>query len=225
MERFKVSGQELRDFYRGETSLGRVFMDIERDLKSNNQVVCQFIVNGMELRESDEQRFSAISLSEVETLEYLAEESASLMGSVISSWIGALPELIINTESLAGRLRRSGSQGTCKAIHDLVENCEYLVGSMVSLKAMMGDRLAGHNLQWPEAEELSHRAVRQALRALENKDFVQLAEILEYDLNHALQIWFESLVQLGEVFDIDCGESALALQVGSHSGRRGRRAH
>jgi hypothetical protein len=95
MERYKVTGSELREFYKTETQLGRVFMDIERELKSNNQVVCQFIVNGMELKENDEQRFSAISLNEIETLEYLSEGSEVLVESVLNSWIDALPELIM----------------------------------------------------------------------------------------------------------------------------------
>jgi hypothetical protein len=229
MERYKVSGQELRDFYQTETQLGRVFMDIERDLKGSNQVVCQFIVNGLALQESDEPRFSIISLREVDTLEYLTEDSESLVGSVINSWIDALPELIANTEELAEHVRRAGLTGSFKAIHDLVENCEYLVGSMVSLKGMLGDTLTARNLSWPEAEKISHEAVRQAIAALETKDFVQLADILEYDLNHALQTWLECLVQLGEAFDIDPdiagGEASAAVQTGSYSSRRGHRAH
>lgn len=226
MERYKVSGSELRAFYQGETSLGRVFMDIERELKTNNQVVCQFIVNGMELQENDEQRFSVISLNEVETLEYLSEGAEVLVESVINSWIDALPELINRNEQLSERIRTAGMVGSFKDIHDLVENCEYLVGSMASIKQMMGDVLNEETKKWDEAERSSYKTVKQAVQAMEKKDFVQLADILEYDLNHTLQTWLESLIQLGEVFDfVESGSSAAAAKVRSNLGSRGRSAH
>lgn len=226
MERYKVTGSELREFYKTETQLGRVFMDIERELKENNQVVCQFIVNGMELKENDEPRFSAISLNEIETLEYLSEGSEVLVESVLNSWIDALPELIMRTEELAGRIRVGGLVGSLKDINDLVENCEYLVGSMASIKQMMGDVLADGKAGWEEAEKVSYQAVKQALHALEAKDFVQLADILEYDLNHTLQTWLESLVQLGEVFDIvDGGNPSASAKIRSNLGCRRRSAH
>lgn len=220
MDRFKVSGEELRDFYKTETQLGKVFSDIERDLRSTDQVVCQFIVNGLELQESDEPKFSVVSLVEVETLEYLTEDKNALVSQVLNAWVHALPELISKTEKLAQHLREDGFQGLLKAITNLVENCDYLVGSMVSMKMMMGDRLAGFSLGWERAEEQSCSALKQAIGAMENKDSVQLADILEYDLNQALQTWHESLVQIGEIFEV--GPSTASQKTGSDSGGRRR---
>lgn len=220
MDRYKVSGEELRDFYKTETHLGRVFRDIEHDLRSMDQVVCQFIVNGLELEESDEGKFSEVSLAEVETLEYLTENKNALVSQVLHAWIAALPELMTKTEKLAQHMREDGPTGFLKAISNLVENCEYLVGSMVSMKSMLGDSIAGFNLTWGKAESLSHSAVHQALVAIEKKDFVQLADILEYDLNQALQTWYESLAPLGEIFENGTADSA--QKVGSNSSGRGR---
>ncbi|MNL48532.1 hypothetical protein D3C87_1713990 [compost metagenome] len=36
----------------------------------------------------------------------------------------------------------------------------------------------------------------EALHALENKDFVLLADVLEYDLSNVLQMWTQHLVAL-----------------------------
>jgi hypothetical protein len=220
MDRFKVSGAELRDFYKTETQLGKVFGDIERDLRSTDQVVCQFIVNGLELQESDEPKFSVVSLVEVETLEYLTEDKNALVSQVLNAWVHALPELISKTEKLAQHLREDGFPGLLKAITNLVENCDYLVGSMVSMKMMMGDRLAGFSLGWERAEEQSCSALKQAIVAMEKKDSVQLADILEYDLNQALQTWHESLVQIGEIFEV--GPTTASQKTGADSGGRRR---
>lgn len=197
MERFKVSGAELRNFYNGNVDLSRVFNDIENDLRSTNQVVCRYVVNGLEIAEADEAKFGTVSLDQVETLEYLTENSRDLMSAVLRGWLEALPELIQRTENLSQRMRAQGLSGLLKSIHDLVQNCEFLIDSVMSLKELMGDQYQVTSpVNWMKAEGESKKTVLEALRALENKDFVLLADVLEYDLNNVLQMWFEHLQAL-----------------------------
>ncbi|MBO9666594.1 MAG: hypothetical protein J7501_07245, partial [Bdellovibrio sp.] len=204
MERFKVTGEELRNFYQTETQLSRVFTDIENDLRTSNQVVCRYIINGLEIKESDEARFGEVSLDQIETLEYMTENGNDLVGEVLRAWIEALPELQDKTESLAQRMRSQGLSGLLKPIHDLVQNCEYLIDSVISLKELMGDRfLVQSPVDWIKAENQSKQTVLEALRALENKDFVLLADVLEYDLNNVLQMWSEHLQILEKMFNGD----------------------
>lgn len=227
MERFKVSGQDLRNFYRDNVALGKVFSDIEQDLRSTNQVVCRYIINGMEISESDESRFAEVKLSEVDTLEYLTENSRDITSIVLKGWIEALPELIENTEKLAQRMRVQGFSGLYKAIHDLVHNCEFLIDSTITIKATMGDQfLGGSPANWYKAEEESKKTVKEALRALENKDFVLLADVLEYDLNNVLQMWFEHLQMLEKSLHGEyAGSHFQSKQAGSHSMGRKRLAN
>lgn len=227
MERFKVSGDELRNFYNGNVALQKVFNDIENDLKSANQVVCQYIVNGLVLSEKEEARFSEVTLAEVETLEYLSENSRDITGQVLRAWIEALPELMQETEKLAQRMRTQGFSGLLKSIHDLVENCEFLIDSTVALKETMGDQfLSGSPVNWSKAEAESKKTVLEALRALENKDFILLADVLEYDLNNVLQMWCEHLKMLEKSLNGEyTGSNIDSKQTGSHSMGRKRIAN
>lgn len=204
MERYKVTGEQLRNFYQTETCLSRVFEDIENDLRDTNAVVCRFIVNGLEVKETDEKRFGSVSLSEVETLEYMTENSDDLVLDVLRAWIDSLPELMEKTEQLSKRMRSQGFSGLLKPIHDLVSNCEYLIDSVMSLKILMGDRyLVASPVDWVKAEQQSKTTVTEALGALENKDFVLLADVLEYDLNNVLQMWKEHLQYLEKALNGD----------------------
>lgn len=197
MERFKVDGSDLRNFYNNTTPLAQVFRDIEQDLRAGNQVVCRYIVNGMEIAEADEARFSTVTLDQVDTLEYLAENSKDLIGLVMRGWIEALPEMVRKTESVSQRIRVQGFSGMYKSIHDLVQNCEFLIDSILSLRELMGDQqLGGSSIDWFKSEQASQKTVKEALHALENKDFVLLADVLEYDLNNVLQMWLENLKSL-----------------------------
>lgn len=227
MERFKVTGEELRNFYQEQTQLSRVFNDIENDLKATNQVVCRYIVNGLELKESDEARFGTVSLDEIVTLEYMTENSTDLVGEVLRAWIEALPELMTKTEALSKRMRVQGLSGLLKSIHELVQNCEFLIESVMSLKELLGDRyLVTGPVDWGKAEEQSKVTVLEALRALENKDFVLLADVLEYDLNNCLQMWNEHLQVLEKKLNGEyTGQSVPTKQVGSDSMGRKRIAN
>ncbi len=227
MERFKVSGEELRNFYNGNVDLSRVFKDIENDLRSTNQVVCRYVINGLEISESDEKRFGTVTLEQVETLEYLTENSNDLMSSVLRGWIEALPELMQRTENLSKRMRAQGLSGLLKPIHDLVQNCEFLIDSVMSLKELMGDQfLVSSPVDWMKAENESKKTVLEALRALENKDFVLLADVLEYDLNNVLQMWFEHLQALEKSLNGEyTGPAVQSKQAGSDTVGRKRFAN
>jgi hypothetical protein len=196
MERFKVSGEALLDFYQKNVNLEQVFSDIERDLQASNQVVCRYIVNGLELSEVDELRFAEVQLSEVESLEYLTERSEDLAGIVIRAWVEALPEMMLKTEALAARMRAQGLSGLLKSISELVQNCETLVDSVMALRVRM--KAAGTPIRSSlvELEKVSKKTVLEATTALQSKDFVLLADVLEYDLNNMLQMYLEHLKTL-----------------------------
>jgi hypothetical protein len=216
MERFKVSGDQLRNFYQENISLEKVFTDIERDLQATNQVVCRYIVNGIELDESEEKKFSSVTLEEVETLEYLTENSRDITAIVLRSWVEALPELIENTEILSKKLRVQGLNGSLKSICDLVENCEYLIDSTLTMKKALSDLFFGvHPLNWDQTELLSKRVVREAMQALEKKDHLLLAEVLEYDLNNVLQLWLDHMKELEIALH---GEHTNELDIGQSTG-------
>ena len=193
MDRFKVSGEELCQQYEEATPLSTVFLDIERQLKQANRVVCQFIVNGMALQESDEIKFSTLALKDITSLEYLSESSTALVDTVLEGWIQALPELIGKCEKLSAQIRKSGMQHHLKDVRDLVDNCQFLISSIISLKNILGDRVIASVPSWEKAETSTQNSLQQALNAFEKKDFAELADVVDYDLNHGLQLWLEIL--------------------------------
>jgi hypothetical protein len=200
MDRFKVSGQELCQHYTEATLLSQVFGDIEHELKQNKQVVCQFIVNGMALREEDEEKFSTLPLKDITTLEYLTEKTQTLVDGVIDGWINALPELIDKTEKLSLKIRNHGIHNHLKDVRDLVDNCQFLISSIISLKNILGDAVIAAVPRWEEAENSTQKTLRQAIASFEKKDFAELADVVDYDLNHGLQLWLEILESVEAIY-------------------------
>jgi len=196
MDRFKITGDKLVGFYGSETKLMQVFKDIELDLKATNQVVCQYIINGKEISEVDENSYQDMNLNDIQTLEYLSEKINELLIDVLASWLDAFPEMIGNTEKISSQIRFDGVQKSFKNIQVLLENYEYLISSIISIKSLVGDSAAAGLAILSEAEEKTKATLSEAITAIEKKDFVCLADIVEYELITSLQIWEKLLSDL-----------------------------
>ncbi|MBX2988615.1 MAG: hypothetical protein KF802_12025 [Bdellovibrionaceae bacterium] len=200
MEKFKVLGEELRGHYQPGALLQDVFSDIEEELRREELVVCQYIVNGMALAEKEEARFASLPLSEIESLEYVAEKSQTLLNDVVNGWLLALPELMKGAETLSERLRGGQVKGLIKAVYDLAENCEFLISSLASVRQLIGDEKAVAALEgFDRLEIMTRRSLEEAVRRLEAQDLFHLSEVLEYDLNHCLEEWRRVLLQFREM--------------------------
>lgn len=201
MDRFKINGAKLVDFYNIETTLGQVFSDIESDLKKSNQVVCQYIVNGQELGEVDEAQYFKMKLSQVETLEYLSENVNELVIDVLQGWLDSFPELMSHTEMISKQIRFSGVQSAFGKIQILIENYEFLISSIISIKNLLGDSAAAGLSELSKAEDKTKAMLEEALSAVEKKDFVCLADIIEYELVSSLVEWEKLLIDLLRVLN------------------------
>lgn len=189
MERHRVEAAELLKIYKDETCLGVIFQEIEKELKTEQKVVCQYIVNGLAIEEKDEQRWATYFLKEVQTLEYLSEKNEVLLIDVFDGWLTALPDLIKGAEELAVRLKGESPRGVLKAVSELVGNCEFLMGSLLSGRQLLGDAHGASLIDFAKVEQMTRKTVREAMIHVEAQDFVHLSETIEYDLNHCLEEW------------------------------------
>lgn len=196
MERYSVEAATLVDFYAEGTLLGTVFGEIERELKTQNQVVCQFIIDGIVLREDDEKRFARIPISSIQKLEYLAESGVKVAMDVLKSWIEGIPDLQAQAEAIATRTRADGWKLSLGSIQQLITNVQTLTGSLISLKITLGDSITGSAIPWRENEMRMMHCIRESIAAAEKKNYKLLADILEYDLINTLEIWKRDLTIL-----------------------------
>lgn len=189
MERHRIETSELRKIYESGTRLGVIFQEIEKELKTEKKVVCQYIVNGLPIEEKDEQRWAEYFLKEIQTLEYLSEKNEVLLLDVFEGWLKTLPEFIKGAEELAVRLKGEAPKGVLKAVSELVGNCEFLMGSLLSGRQLLGDSHGASLIDFAKVEQMTRQTVREAMIHVEAQDFVHLSETIEYDLNHCLEEW------------------------------------
>jgi hypothetical protein len=166
---------------------------IENQMQTTGEVVCQYVLNGMTLREDDEKRLSEIKLDEIETLEVRSEKPTALLFDILKNWETEIPRIIEQTDHLASNLRAHGPEGQYTAFVNLIDSCQFLIESLVSIDSVVETAAFLPRENWLKNEKEIADAIGQALSSFEKKDFSLLGDILEYDLANSLQSWFDLL--------------------------------
>lgn len=195
MNRSKFNLEEILKDYSEAQNLGDLFHKVEDTFAARGEVVCQFIINGMALTEADEQRMSQVPFDEIRTLEIDSESPAVLLFGLLNNWIAELPELLRSIDSLAKDIKFKGIEGKLKSFVDMIDSCQFLVESLINLESILKKESMDIE-NWKKNKVLTARAIGDALGAFENKDFVLLSEVLEYDLGHSLQEWLEEIIRM-----------------------------
>jgi hypothetical protein len=214
MDKIKISGSDLRDLYQPAEKLSQVCQEIQNDLASRNQVICRIIVNAHILSEFEENvtlkgeqsvelkgeqsvelesEQSDMRLEEIETFEYWTDHKNRLAPQIIHSWKKVLPDLIKSCDDLAARIRFDGFQGEMPRVERLIENCQYLVESLILLRQTLGDTALAQYTQWTVAQAQMERLVNEAVVALERRNSQQLADVLEFELSSNMGEWIKFL--------------------------------
>ncbi len=197
MTKTLIDRAELQTNFSSITELGALIKALEERFLSQGEVICQFKLNGLSISEADEKRLSQMGLHEIEFIEIESQSPQTLLFNLLDNWSKELPALMKNAEELAKEIRFKGLEGHLKAFVNLLDTCQFLMESFISLESIIKTSPASQ-VSWCKAEELTARAIGEALKTFEKKDFVLLSEILEYDLGHALQVWFDEISKLSQ---------------------------
>ncbi len=182
----------IEKFGTGAT-LGEIIGKIEIDLKSLDEVVCQFKVNGIALAESEETKFAKTLVSEIECLEVMSRKPKEILVEVVVNWVNEIPKLIECNDRLSQDIRFNGVEGNLKVLVDLIDNCQLLVDSIMSIDSLFSNIETVKSKFWKESQSLAAAAIGEALTAFQKKDYNLMADVLEYDLGHSLQTWLDLL--------------------------------
>lgn len=193
MKEIDISLETMRERFTGETSLKDLFVSIEEELQNEGFVVCQYVLNGMNLTEDDEQRLGVSKLVEVRELKVKYETPSALFGEILKGWIDEIPGLIKQADELAATARAMELDTKMPRFIRFVENAQLLVESLISVRAVVNLEGFGVLPEWEKVEREFNVAIGEALESFRAKDMNLLADVLEYDTADGLQKWFDLL--------------------------------
>lgn len=188
--------QVLAQKFPMNASLDTIIKAIEEELRPTGEVVCQFKVNGLNLTEEAEQRLAFVNLSEIQMIEVSSQQPGQILEKILQTWTERIPAIIELNDNLADKMRTDGVEGSLKAFVDLIDDCQLIVDSVISINRLFSHLEGVQSQAWQNAEILIADGIGQSLTAFEKKDYPLLSDVLEYDLGHALQSWLEILTTL-----------------------------
>lgn len=177
-------------------NLSDLMKAVEDDMQTRGEVVCQYVLNGMHLEESDERRLSSTPVSDIDILEIRSEKPTALLFDILQNWEIEIPRVIGKTDELATQLRIKGPEGRYTGFVNLIDSCQFLIESLVSMDSVVDVGQFLSREEWTRCEYQMGEAIGQALLAFEKKDYPLLGDVLEYDLANSLQSWFDLLKSL-----------------------------
>lgn len=199
----EITQKEIRDSYSAAENLKDLILLLEQQAQSKDCVICRMWLNDMSLSESDEKRFAETNVSEIKSFKYELQRPIDLLNAVVENWTNQLPLMLEINDSLSFILRERGVEGHLSDFVNLIDSCQFLVESLISIRTLSTQNKTVASQKWTENEQFMSKAIQEALQAFEKKDFVLLADVLEYDLGQALQVWAELLRDTGTIDNAD----------------------
>ncbi len=200
----RYTGPQITNQFPELTDLAQVFSAFEKQFEKQGQVICQFRINGMQLSEAEEAKAKFVTIQEIELVEILVDTPTNLLEAVIINWIDELPAMIEKTDNVAETFRQDGFQIQYTPFVRLVDSCQFLIDSLLSIQSLRGQDKTVGSADWRKLEAATVKAIGESLAAFEKKDANWLADVLEYDLANSLQSWYELLKKIdGKFTDLE----------------------
>lgn len=182
---------EIRKNFLGCVTLGEIISKIENDFSRRGEVICEIHVNGVRLDEVDESRFAASPSAEIRYLEVRGNRPEALIGDALGSALQLLPQLEKSCVSTAEKFRGSSIAEAQRGFTETLDGCQWLIETMMHVRGAssgVGDPIQRTD-HWLDADKAITRVVKEVSAAYASRDFVLVADLLEYELTHALDIW------------------------------------
>ena len=185
----------VRDFPQAN-NLGEIIAQLHKTLDSNGEVLCEVRVNDLLLSEDEEDKFSTTPLGDIRNLNVKASTPEGLLQESLDGCKEYLERLSRAFEKTADLYRLEDLSKAHEFYHSCIRGADWFVQLLTHYK-VVHQSVEGHlPLEWLSAEARLMQTLNQVLAAYEKKDFILLADLLEYELTTVLEIWRALLATL-----------------------------
>jgi hypothetical protein len=176
-------------------TLKEIIARLESDFVARGEVICEIRVNGVILDDGDETRLGGMISGEILDLEVRSNQPSYLIADAIKSTLVLIPDLEKSCVVTSEKFRGTEMGVAQKSFNECLEGCQWLVDTLLHVRgAASGTKVPiSHPERWYEAEKLIARVIREISEAYSRKDFVLVADLLEYELTGALLVWREAI--------------------------------
>lgn len=177
------------DFPQAQT-LSEVIGELEAKFQLKGEVICEIQVNGVAIDEEDEVRLAETPVTDIESLIICSSEPARLVDQALNSCREFVPHVKDACVRTSEKFRGNDAASAQSQFVETMEGCYWLVDTLRHIRGASNKSDSIQNLdQWTNHEQKMAQVVREVVVAYEAKDFVLVADLLEYELSEAVSSW------------------------------------
>ena len=176
-------------------NLGEIIARLERDFSQRGEVICEVRVNGRLLSEDEERSRAASPSSEIDTLAISSEHPESLIREALASALDHLARVMDAGVAAADLFRGPDAHVAQSRFVEVIDGCQWFVETIQGIRgAAQGTGISMRNSEsWRSAEARLGSMILELIEACRGADNVLVADLLEYELHNALQVWMDVL--------------------------------
>lgn len=177
------------DFPQAKT-LREIIGHLEEKFQLKGEVICEIQVNGLSISEEDELRLAETPVTEIDSLIICSSEPTQLVTQALGSCREFVPHVKEACVRASEKFRSTDLSSAQNQFIETMEGCYWLVDTLKHIRGASRDPVQIKNLdQWTSNEQKMAQIVREVVVAYEAKDYVLVADLLEYELSEAVGAW------------------------------------
>ena len=183
---------EVKEQFSHCSTLKDVIEAVENAAETVGKVVCSISINGMRLSEKDEYRFSTTPTTDIKDIQVEIEDTGVL---VTKTAISLRKEMMIikeNSVQIADEFREGDFSKAQRNFCSAMEQTQCIMDALRALKPRLRTTEESSD-KWKNAEEQSQNMIEELMSAYSKKDYVLVADVLEYELHNTMESWIQVL--------------------------------
>jgi hypothetical protein len=180
-------------------SLKEVLAQIDQEIVRDGEVLCELSVNGVILDEGKELIFAANSIEEIAEISVKTEHPLILLDESLVSACDYVGKLLIALEHSAHLFRSESISEAHNYYRGCIEGAQWFIEMITHYKTAYQGLRGKLSDQWLELEQAMILVLEQIFDAYKEKNYILVADLLEYDLITIFNRWQQALSQSGSI--------------------------
>ena len=190
------SPQDLTRDFPEATSLKNIIDQATQVVEDSGEVVCEIRINGIILSENEEDKFAQNSKEEILSLSIKSQEPLKLLDESIVGCSGYIDKIMVAIEKASFLFRTADLAGANDYHSKCIQATEHFVEMITHFKIAYQTLKGGLPASWLKLEQAMLSSFTQILEGYSNKNYILVADLLEYDLSNIFASWRHELRML-----------------------------
>ncbi len=190
-----ITKNHIQKKFKTCSTFGDLISSLEEIKEKEGNVICGMRINGQEVSLDDEKSMALSGVDFIETIELKFENSRDLVFNTMNSLISFLQELRKQSKIVALSFREGHHKDGIQQFAQFIDSCEWANDSLFELRAAFHSqdiKVKSESL-WISTSQTFAGVLKAMIGTFEVRDYVLLADLLEYELTEVIDYWVELL--------------------------------